>query len=192
MTTRLPSVLSAADLPEAELWAARLDGELFRLGACFTPIDEIEAPVHRASVVHSGLAGRLIAEQMSAAWIWGAFEPAPRRRQLCVDLHWRIGHELPPSVWVREVVIDRSEIDTIGGFRVTTPLRTIIDIARFSEDFDPATSQCVASLMRMFDITLLSCAAELNNRRNLPGKRRAHARLSLCSDGSADPAASRC
>ena len=180
MPQRLPSILSHRDLPTAELWAARLDGELFQIGNCFTPIDVIEQPSHRASVVHFGMSERLIAEQRSAAWIWGARDLAPTPRQLCTGMDSRIGHELPRSVTVREVVIEPHEFTAINGLRTTTPLRTIIDLARFSEVFDEDDQRSVSVLMRRYGVTLEHCIEGLNSRRNLPGKRRAHARISHC------------
>lgn len=180
MPERLSSVLSGLDLPEAELWAARLDGELFQIGNCFTPIDEIEQPSHRASVVHFGMPQRLIAEQRSAGWIWGAYDLAPPHRQLCVGMDSRVGHELPRSVTVREVVIGPHEFTLVDGFRTTTPLRTIIDLARFSEVFDEADERSVSLLMRRYGVSFEDCIDGLNSRRNLPGKRRARARISRC------------
>ncbi|MBC7590681.1 MAG: hypothetical protein H7226_06515 [Salinibacterium sp.] len=180
MPLRLHPVLSDLDLPQAELWAARLDGELFQIGECFTPIDEIEQPAHRASVVHAGMSGRMIAEQLSAAWIWGAMPAAPAHHQLCVAMDARVGHEVPRSVTVREVVIDLHEVALVGGLRVTTPLRTVIDLARFSSTFTDLERHTVASLMQRFELGLDDCVVELNIRRNLPGKRRALERLSRC------------
>ncbi|GGK85540.1 hypothetical protein GCM10007382_01880 [Salinibacterium xinjiangense] len=186
MPPRLPPVLSGADLPAAELWAAKLDGELFLVGDCFAPVDEIVQATHRARAVHSvgapatGVDSRLIAEQRSAAWIWGALDVAPIHQQLCVVSNSRAGRDLPRTVSVREVVIRGSEIAMVGGLRVTTPLRTIIDLARFSEAFEFADVRTVSRLMRQSGISLEQCEADINGRRNLPGKRRALQRLSRC------------
>jgi AbiEi antitoxin C-terminal domain len=186
MRQRLPSVLSGSDLPAAELWAAKLDGELFRLGDCFSPIDEIEQPEHRARAVHSvaalpsGRDGRLIAEQRSAAWIWGALDTAPVHQQLCVVSNSRSGRDLPRTVSVREVVITSLEIAIVGGLRVTTPLRTIVDLARFSEDFDSRDAHTVSRLMLSWSITVEQCEVDIDSRRNLPGKHRALQRLNRC------------
>ena len=186
MPHRLPPVLSKIDLPTAELWAARLDGELFQLGDCFMPIDEVEQPAHRARAVHSlmpvstGYDSRLIAEQCSAAWIWGALDVAPIRHQLCVELNLRTGRDPNRNVAVREVVIDAHEITTVAGFRVTTALRTIIDLARFREPFDARDERTVMRLMRAFGITFDACVTEMDGRRNLPAKHRARERLSRC------------
>ncbi|MCU1403664.1 MAG: hypothetical protein JWM70_1988, partial [Microbacteriaceae bacterium] len=39
--SRLESVLCRIDLPEAELQAARLDGEVYAVSECFCPIDVV-------------------------------------------------------------------------------------------------------------------------------------------------------
>lgn len=186
MPQRLPSVLSSTDLPFAELQAARLDGQLARLGDCFVPVDEIQQPSHRALVVHSALpitvgdGRRMIAEQRSAAWVWGALEHPPQRHQFCVAVDSRTGRDLPHTVAVREVVIDAVDVAFAGGLRVTTPLRTVIDIARFSEEFAAGDQLTVSTLLREFGISVDRCVAEMNRRRNLPGKNRARSRLSRC------------
>ncbi|MDJ0335212.1 hypothetical protein QMG83_08235 [Salinibacterium sp. G-O1] len=186
MPRTLQPVLSDADLPVAELWAARIDGELFRLGDCFTPIDEVEQPSHRARAVFSATSdfaahrGRLIAEQLSAAWIWGATGAPPVRHQFCVAMASRTGRDLPRSISLREVVIEDCDIVILGGCRVTTALRTIIDLARFSETFEGQDARAVSSLMHLSGITLESSVEQMNSRRNLPGKHRAIQRLSRC------------
>ena len=169
MSRRLQSVLSSVDLPAAELWAARLDGQLFRLGDCFMPIDEVQQPIHRARVVYSAVSvlpgsdSRMIAEQRSAAWIWGALDVAPIRHQFCVGVNSRTGRDLSRIAVVREVVIDAREITMVGDFRVTTALRTVIDIARFSERFDAEEQRTVSILMRESSITLDECIAEMDS-----------------------------
>jgi hypothetical protein len=180
MPQRLPPVLSAHDLPVAELFAARLDGELFRIDDCFAPIDEIVQPEHRALALRSGLPERLIAEQRSAAWIWGATDAPPVHHQLCVAPGARIS--APPVGWmrVREVVITASELTTIGGMQVTNPLRTVIDLARFSESFGEAEARIVTVLARLADLGLGECLDDMNGRRNLPNKRQAIERLRGC------------
>ncbi|TAL44301.1 MAG: hypothetical protein EPN91_04690 [Salinibacterium sp.] len=178
--TRLPAVLSGDDLPLAELHAARLDGELFRVDDCFSPIDEIAQPAHRARALATGLRDRLIAEQRSAAWIWGALETPPAVHQFCVVVGARV---TPPGIsWmtVREVVLDPSETVTLGGLQVTTPLRTAVDLARFTPDFSQPEVTMVTGLMRLGGFGLTECLDDMDRRRNLPNKRRAARFLREC------------
>lgn len=172
---RLPPVLSATDLPSPELQAARLDGELLQLGPAWAPIDEVISTRHRAAAVHAGLLDRLIVEQRSAAWVWGAAPSPPSHPQLCVAVGARVRlHHLLP---VREVVIDADEVAEVGGARVTTPLRTVIDLVRFGGEFGELERRTAVTLLREHGLSVQRCIEELDRRRNLPNRRRAHARL---------------
>lgn len=181
MPQRLPPVLSSLDLPLPELLAARLDGELFRVDDCFTPVDEIEQPRHRARAAHAGLSGRLIAEQLSAAWIWGALELPPRPHQFCVALGARIHHPTGRGMTLREVVIEPTEVAVLDGHQVTTPLRTIVDLARFSPVFAELEHSVVTRLMALGGFGLQHCLEDIDRRRNLPNKRQAIERLTTLS-----------
>ena len=176
----LPSVLSAIDLPPAELYAARLDGELFAIGGAFLAVDEIEQPRHRAAAALAGLQDRLIAERLSAAWVWGAMDAPPARHQFCVGTGSRVGHSAVRWMTVREVVIEREEIVDLDGGLVTSPLRTVVDLVRFGDRFDEAETGIVRRLAALGGVRLDDAARTIEARRNLPGKRRALARLRQC------------
>lgn len=184
MSPRLPLVLSPFDLPTAELQAARLDGELFRIDDAYAPIDEIEQPTHRASSLKAGLPERLIAEQHTAAWVWGVLARPPLHHEFCVPHAARV--RSPSGGWlrVREVVIQQSDITVLDGMPVTAPLRTAVDIARFSVHFGKAEAMIISELMQRFGFTLADCQHHMNSRRNLPGKLLACARLQISSDGA--------
>lgn len=175
--TRLAPVLHSADLPLAELCAARLDGELVALDGAFCPIDEPVSPLHRAHAAAQAGAGRLIAEQRTAAWIWGALLSPPARHQWCVSTGARARAPHPARGVVREVVIDADEIAVLGRVRVTTPLRTVVDVARFSPVFAGEEQQLVAALIELGGIRLADCRGALERRRNLPAKTQAWARI---------------
>ncbi|MCU1440394.1 MAG: hypothetical protein JWP85_1391 [Rhodoglobus sp.] len=187
MPVRLPPVLSRHDLPIAELAAARLDGELFRIDDCFSPVDEIEQPRHRARALGARLRDRLIAEQRSAAWIWGALDSPPSHHELCAAIGARV--RPPGASWmtVREVVISPDEIASIEGTLVTAPLRTAIDLARFSDTFGSREVQIVRRLMRSGGFGVTECLESMDRRRNLPNKRQATRRLSLVGDVAVSP-----
>jgi hypothetical protein len=174
---RLPAVLSARDLPIAELQAARLDGELFAIDECFSPIDEVEQRQHRAASLAALVPGRLIAEQHSAAWVYGALGSAPAHHEFCADTRARVRPTATGRFSLREVVIDADDFTEIGGMGVTTPLRTVIDLARFCTEFGEGEREIVRELMAYGRFGLAECVVALNRRRNLPGKRQAIARL---------------
>lgn len=177
MAPKLAVILSTVDLPEAELCAARLDGELFSVDGCFSPVDQVEVSTVRAMALASLLPDRLIAEQHTAAWIMGVIDLPPRRHQFCAAIGARARPANPHRMSIREVVITDSEIGTYGGLRVTTPLRTAVDITRCSPTFPLADQALVRALLAFGNIAVEDCHALIALRRNLPGKRRTLERL---------------
>lgn len=173
----LAATLSQRDLPLAELHAARLDGEVVAVAECFSVIDEPDDPHHRARALALSVPPRLIAERFSAAWVLGASELPPGRHQFCVDSNARVSLSSTARHELREVVIDDAEILSIAGLRVTSAMRTAIDIARSSAPFGEMECSVVAALMGIGGFGLAECIAAMNGRRNLPGKRIAAARI---------------
>ena len=164
--SRLSPVLTTADLPLAELCAARLDGDLLRLDDSFTALDQPHDAAARAASIALSWPERLIAERWTAAWIWGALPQPPGRHTLCASLGARARTSVPQRVLVREVVVDDDELVTIADQRVTTPVRTITDLARF----DTAPVELLADLARIGGVDLGACREALDRRRNLPNK----------------------
>jgi len=151
-----------------------LEGQLVGVDDAFAPIDQPPTPTQRAASLAVYCEQRLIAERHTAAWIWGATRAAPRRHELCVSIGARARSPDPGRLHVREVVIAPHEIARLGEVRVTTPMRTAIDLARFPEAFDAAL---FTALLNVAHLTVAECVAELRNRRNLPQKKLALTRL---------------
>jgi len=177
MPRALPLVLAERDLPRPELIAAQLDGEVFAFASGFCPIDEIVQPAHRASVATMGLPHRLIPEQFTAAWIWGALELRPDPQQFCVRLDARVGHASTPAIHVREVVLDDADIAVLGEVAVTTPLRTAVDLARFSSRWTPRERETLDRLMAIGRFDRGDIERYLDARNKLPAKRLALLRI---------------
>ena len=173
--TRLGSILSAHDFPIAELHALRLDGELTAVDEAFIPVDQPAGLAERARSLALHTDGRLIVEQHSAAWVWGALLQPPARHELCASIGARSRSVHPRRIQVREVIIAVDDWVDIAGVRVTTPLRTVVDLARFAEHYDPAI---IERLLESADLTLQHCVDQLQARRNLPRKKIALERLS--------------
>lgn len=184
MTPRLPPVLSAHDLPLAELQCAALDGELYPLDSCFCPIDEFDTVHLRARALAVVLDNRIIAERMTAAWVWAATLNPPNRHELCVAIGARTRPQHGLNAVLREVVIGPDDIDTVSGVSVTSRLRTVLDLARFSEPLGAQESAAIATLMRDGGFGYQDCADALNARRNLPLKRLALERLNTLKDAA--------
>jgi len=174
---RLAPVLHAGDLPLAELCAARLDGELVGIDEAFAPIDAAPGPTQRACAAGRFWPQRLIAERVTAAWIWGARDEPPARHQLCASKDARARPAVPARSAVREVVIAPDEFALLGAVRVTTPLRTVVDLARFAEPFAPSDAETVRLLADLGGLQLVDVRRALDRRRNLPAKNLAWSRL---------------
>jgi len=175
--SRLPVVLFHSDLPEAELHAAKLDGELYPVDQCFSPIDEIDGQGNRARALLLTVPARLIAEQRTAAWIYGALSRPPRQHQFCADISARVRPSGLVAVTVREVVVDAGDLVDVAGLLVTTPLRTVVDLARASMNFEMAELRTISELMRIGRFGFEECRVLLERRRNLPHKRIALERI---------------
>lgn len=174
--TRLASVLSPDDLPLAELLAARLDGEVYALADCFCPMDVAEVTENRAAALRSGLHDRLIAEQHSAAWIWGVVGSPPRPHRFAAAIGARVGRRSTSWMTVREVVIDAEDLREVAGLGVTTPLRTAVDLLR-GPRFGATEAGIVRALMALGGFGSGECHEQIGSRRNLPHKHEAAARL---------------
>ena len=181
--TRLSSVLSPVDLPAVELQAARLDGELYGLADGYCPVGELEGPVHRARAALSTRSPRLIAESLTAAWIWDA-APRPDRLRFAVRPDARARLSPDQHITVRELVFDPGDVVDLDGARATSPLRTIIELARH----DDATwdAGVVTRLAAIAGLPLEDCVADLDRRVGIPNKRLALRRLEAVRDQAVD------
>lgn len=166
-------------LPSVELSAARLDGELYCIADAFCPVDLPETPRIRAQAVMHSRSLRLIAERDTAAWIWGATVAEPAVHQFCASSTARSKSSVSSGPGVREVVIHAQEMRVLGGRQVTSPLRTACDIVRSSPTFDTETQDVVLILLAQEGHTVADCSTLLEERKNLPGKKKALHRLAL-------------
>jgi hypothetical protein len=181
----LPAVLCPGDLPLAELGALRLDGDVYALGDGFCSLGEPEGPALRARAVLGTRSSRLIAELGTAAWIWGASPVMPLSHELCADHALRARPAARSALAVREVRFDPSDVAVLDGCRVTTPLRTAVDLARFRPDFSETDAVVARELARLGAFTVADCVALMDRRPNLLEKRRARIRLTAALPGGA-------
>ncbi|MEZ5191028.1 MAG: hypothetical protein R2717_09575 [Schumannella sp.] len=175
--TPLPAVLGSADLPLAERMAARLDGELYALGSGHCPIDEPSSPALRLAAILTDRSPALIAELSTAAWVWTAIAPSARVLELCVPSGTRAHRAADPEIVVREVVHHPGDVTVLGRHRVTTPMRTVLDLARVRIRFERVDLIAVRGLAAVGGFDRDACVAALRSRRNLPGRTEAIRRL---------------
>jgi hypothetical protein len=166
--TRLHSVLTEADLPLGELWAACRDGELVPLSSsAFTFADLPQTAVVRALGVQPVLAPRMIIERHSAAWVHGALDTPPRLHTIAVRYANRSSASRELAT-VREVVVRPGDTMMIAGLEITTCLRTAVDLAR-DRGFEPARDSPVLAKL-LASSGLPECREYLGSARNLPHK----------------------
>ncbi|WP_167050873.1 hypothetical protein [Salinibacterium sp. ZJ77] len=174
-------------LPFAEQQAMRLDGHAYRLADSYVSISIPEVSAVRAAAVHAGRTARLVAARRTAAWIWEAtpLRPAVDEYAVSSEARWRPRAGDPMELI--EAVLTTEDVVTAGGVLVTSPLRTAIDICRFSARLSPADALTVRSLGDRGAFGLAECLSLLDARPRLAGKRRTRERLISCWDGELSP-----
>jgi hypothetical protein len=160
MTNQWGRALTVNDLALAELHSARLAGHVYQVADSWCVIDEIDGCANRAIAASQLVLPRAIAEQLTAAWIYGV-APEPRRHQFCVLIGARTTAVRSPRVQVREIVRSPDDVRTIAGVRVTTPLRTAVDLARYTPRSTPELVALLARLLQYAQYPDVSAAVRL-------------------------------
>lgn len=151
------------DLPLAVLYSARLDGHVFQVADSWCVIDEIDGCDARAIAASALVPPRAIAEQHTAAWIYG-LAPEPLRHQFCVLIGARTTVLRTPRAQIREIIRTPDDTHTVSGVRVTTPLRTAVDLARYSPTSTPQLTALLARLLHHGDYADVTAAVRLCKR----------------------------
>ncbi len=141
-------MLTGHDLPVPSSWPRGSMVSSPPSDGAWTPVDEIEQPRHRAAL--DGAPAPRPGDHRAALRRLGAgvhCAIAPAVHQLCAATGARVrpGDGWPP---VREVVIDDAEVWRFGEARVTSPARTIVDLARFADSFDDEVRAAILALLR--------------------------------------------
>lgn len=132
-------------LSPAELTAACLDGDLVGLGDAYIPADAVETPALRAGSLAPRLGDSLAATHLTAAWIHGALPQPPSRHTVQRAVSRRL-HRTPDRQLVyRDLAVPASDLQIIGGIRVTTPLRTLVDLARTDDERHARAARLLAA-----------------------------------------------
>ncbi|MCR2814639.1 type IV toxin-antitoxin system AbiEi family antitoxin [Microbacterium jiangjiandongii] len=123
-------------LSAAELAAARLDGDLVEVGEGYMPADAVETRELRAASLAPLVGRSLAATHLSAAWVHGALDTPPARHAVQRVVTRRLSPPLDARVRYSDVRLDAADADVFGGVAVTTPTRTLADLARSRDAAD--------------------------------------------------------
>jgi hypothetical protein len=121
-------------LSSAELSAARLDGDVVELGEAYIPADAVETMALRAGSLRGILGDTLAATHLSAAWVHGGVPEPPARHTVQRAVAWRLHQVIDRRVVYRDPFVPSDDLWRVGGVLVTTPLRTLADLARVPDD----------------------------------------------------------
>jgi hypothetical protein len=121
-------------LSRAELSAACLDGDLVELGDAYIPADAVETTALRAGSLSGILSETLAATHLTAAWIHGALPDPPARHTVQRAVSRRRKHIPEYRMIYRDLAVDPSDLQRIGGVWVTTPTRTLADLSRVDDE----------------------------------------------------------
>ncbi|WP_375236539.1 hypothetical protein [Microbacterium schleiferi] len=117
----------------AELSAARLDGHLIEVDAAYMPADTVETPSARAASLGPLLRDLMAATHLSAAWVHGVISEPPSRHTVQRAVPHRIHGVIHRRLHYRDPYLPASDLYRIGGVLVTSPARTVADLARVSD-----------------------------------------------------------
>ncbi|MDW4572534.1 type IV toxin-antitoxin system AbiEi family antitoxin [Microbacterium sp. M3] len=178
-----PFLYFAGDrLSRAELTAACLDGDLVELGDAYMPADAVETAALRAGSLARILGDTLAATHLTAAWIHGALPAPPVRHTVQRAVARRLHMVVDRHLVYRDVAVDADDLQLRGGVRVTTPARTLADLARVD---DSAHARASFLLADAEPDALATAIARLESG-VLPHKRAALARLHAIADRRQD------
>jgi hypothetical protein len=131
----------------AELSAARLDGHLVELGDGYIPADAVETSSLRAASLAELLGDNLAATHLTAAWVHGALPDAPSRHTVQRASPQRLHHVFGRRILYRELRVRDEDLQRIGSVLVTSPQRTLADLARVRDDTHADAARVLAAAM---------------------------------------------
>jgi AbiEi antitoxin C-terminal domain len=166
-----------------ELRAMELDGLLVNVFAAgFVGATETITPAHRAlaaaALLPRGISRKVVLGRLTAAWVYGCAEPAPKVTVLMDHRYRATSQGRNRSVNIHEVSLGTSDTVSMAGVQVTSPLRTALDIAVHAAD-----DEAVPALLALSAVPALKCPLgyvrqTLQLRQRMPGKAKALDRVS--------------
>ena len=158
----------------AELTAARLDGDVVDVGDAWMPSDAVETTEIRAGSLRLLAPDALTVSLVSAAWVHGAVNDPPARLTLCRTGNARLHHVFDRRIVVHDRGVDRVDRRRYAGVWVTTPARTLADLARADDEHVRGVT---ATLARLHPYAIPEALQWFAARGRMPHRRRATAQL---------------
>lgn len=178
-------------LSVAELSAARLDGDVVEIGEGYMPADAIESTATRAASLRSICGSRLVVGLWSAAWVYGALPDPPSRHSVMRGAAHRVGNLIDRRAIFHDVGVEEQDVADVEGVLVTSPLRTVIDVARRirePEHRERATSVVVA-LIEAGLVDPREAITRMDTVKRLPGSKHARREIAAHLEGIRERAA---
>ena len=136
-----------------ELLALCLDGHLYRVGDAFAPVDTPDGPELRARAFSVSAPDWAVADRGSAAWIHGSRSSPPVLPQLRLPANRRGGVPATGAMDVSHRSLGPGDTVSIDGVRVTSPLRTAVDLASEPGAFDASAALEVRHLLALAGVS---------------------------------------
>ncbi len=175
-----PALLDTLDLAVAELSAAVLDGELYRVGEEFRPVDLPLDRAARAASIRGLIVHERVAAGRTAAWIWDAIDEPGTPYTAFLPSSAAVAH--PSAVGnarlrTRVMRLLPHDVTEVAGTPVTSPIRTAMDL--LCDDAPTYSPGAVLHLIRLAGTDVAALAQQLRGRARLGGRARALARLQV-------------
>ncbi|MGW9112742.1 SAM-dependent methyltransferase [Microbacterium sp. NPDC055683] len=155
----------------AELTAARIDGEVVALGACFLPADAAAPPATRAASIAPLIGPSYAFVRRTAAWIHGACEQLDEPIDVQRAVPAMTTRIVDRAVRYHDQELPSADAVLLGGCRVSSPARTLADLARLAVQpgADPSgTARDAAALLARDERTRAAAIAWFADHRRRP------------------------
>lgn len=151
----LPPVHRPPRIPRFDRWAPairsaeRLRGTLVTCGPGHRLVGWPDSPRVRAQALAPWLTERRIAVGLSAAWVWGAAQNPGRPLRFATRDGTRAPRAESTDYTIQQFALIEDDVEQLGDFAVTSPLRTVFDLLRAPQEFGvPHRVACRLLLIR--------------------------------------------
>lgn len=138
--------IAGGRLSRAELSGARLDGDVVEVGDAYMPADAVETREMRAASLRADVPAVLAVTRATAAWVHGALAEPPARHRVQRVSRARIHHVLDHRLLYRDQLLGADVVQCVAGLWLTTPERTLADLARDLQRGEPVAADVDALL----------------------------------------------